>query len=112
LLEEKRLLTNYQIFNALGLSSNTVSLLATGVVGIVMLLATIPAIIYIDRIGRKPALVYGALAMASCHFIVAGIFGSFEDSWSSHRGAGWAAVVMVWLFVAHFGWSWGPCAWM
>lgn len=28
------------------------------------------------------------------------------------RAAGWAAVAMVWLFAAHFGWSWGPCAWI
>lgn len=26
--------------------------------------------------------------------------------------AGWAAVAMVWLFVVHFGYSWGPCAWI
>jgi len=101
-----------QIFNKLGMSSNTVSLLATGVVGIVMFIATIPAVMYVDKLGRKPVLIVGAVGMASCHLIIAGIAGSFEDSWPQHRGAGWAAVVMVWLFVVHFGYSWGPCAWI
>jgi len=101
-----------QIFNHLGMSSNTVSLLATGVVGIVMWIATIPAVIYVDKLGRKPVLIVGAIGMAACHFIIAGISGSFENDWAAHRGAGWGAVVMVWLFVIHFGYSWGPCAWI
>ncbi|KAF1938986.1 general substrate transporter [Clathrospora elynae] len=100
------------IFNGLGLSSNAVSLLATGVVGIVMFLATIPAVMYVDKWGRKPVLIVGAIGMAVCHFIIAGIVASFENDWPSHQGAGWAAVVMVWLFVIHFGYSWGPCAWI
>ena len=88
------------------------SLLSTGVVGIVMLVATLPAIAYIDKLGRKPVLTAGAIAMAVCHFIIAVIFAKNEDQWPTHKAAGWAAVVMVWLFVAHFGWSWGPCAWI
>lgn len=119
-----------QIFRQLGLSGNTITLLATGVVGVVMFLATIPAILYVDKLGRKPVLIVGAIGMAISHLVVAGIAGSFEDSWPEHRGAGWAAVVMVWLFVIHFGYviftgmtsndsvliknsySWGPCAWI
>jgi MFS family permease len=58
------------IFNDLGLSSNAVSLLATGVVGIVMFIATIPAVMWVDSWGRKPTLIVGALGMASCHFII------------------------------------------
>ncbi|KAF1958569.1 general substrate transporter [Byssothecium circinans] len=100
------------IFGGLGLNSNSVSLLATGVVGIVMFIATIPAVMYVDRWGRKPTLIIGAVGMAICHFIIAAISASFEDSWEAHQAAGWAAVVMVWLFVIHFGYSWGPCAWI
>jgi len=100
------------IFSGLGLSSNSVSLLATGVVGIVMFIATIPAVMYVDSWGRKPVLVTGAIGMAACHFIIAAIVASFSDDWPHHQGAGWAAVVMVWLFVIHFGYSWGPCAWI
>jgi MFS family permease len=94
--------------NGLGLSGNTTNLLATGVVGIVMLLATIPSMIYIDRIGRRPALALGALGMAFSHFTVAVIYAKNENQWPTHQAAGWAAIVMVWLFVVHFGWSWGP----
>jgi len=101
-----------QIFAALGLSSNTTSLLATGVVGIAMFLATIPSILYIDKIGRRPALAIGALGMGACHFIIAVIFAMNEHQWPTHKAAGWAAIAMVWLFVIHFGWSWGPCAWI
>ena len=100
------------IFKSLGLTGNTINLLATGVVGIVMFIATIPTVLYIDRIGRKPILTVGAIGMASCHIIIAAIVASYRDSWPEHKAAGWAAVVMVWLFVVHFGYSWGPCAWI
>ncbi|KAK5280027.1 hypothetical protein LTR40_006958 [Exophiala xenobiotica] len=62
--------------------------------------------------GRKPALAIGALGMGICHFIIAIIFAKNEHQWPTHHAAGWAAIVMVWLFVIHFGWSWGPCAWI
>jgi len=101
-----------QIFGALGLSSNTTSLLATGVVGIVMFCSTIPAILYIDKLGRKPVLTLGAIAMGICHITIAVIFAKNANQWPTHKAAGWAAIAMVWLFVAHFGWSWGPCAWI
>jgi len=100
------------IFKSLGLSSNTNSLLATGVVGIVMFLATIPAVLYIDRVGRKPVLTIGAIGMATCHIIIAIIVAKNDGRWETHSAAGWGAVVMVWLFVVHFGYSWGPCAWI
>jgi len=101
-----------QIFKGLGLSGTTTSLLASGVVGIVMWFATIPAVLYVDKVGRKPILIVGAIGMATCHIIIAVIFAKNENQWTTHKGAGWAAVVMVWLFVVHFGYSWGPCAWI
>jgi MFS family permease len=100
------------IFGQLGLSSNTTSLLATGVVGIAMFIATIPSVLWIDRVGRKPVLTIGAIGMATCHIIIAIIFARNADRWHEQPAAGWAAVAMVWLFVIHFGYSWGPCAWI
>ncbi|KAI5986533.1 general substrate transporter [Pisolithus albus] len=125
------------IFTDLGLTGNTTNLLATGVVGIVMFLATIPAVLYVDKVGRKPVLVSGALIMAACHLIVAVLTGLYHNSWGSApdpisqshkyghemlvmwaetdvrlKGAGWAACVFVWIFSIAFGYSWGPCAWI
>jgi len=58
------------IFKRLGQSDTSVSLLSTGVVGIVMFIATIPAVMWVDSWGRKPTLIYGAIGMALCHFII------------------------------------------
>lgn len=91
------------IFKELGLTGNTVSLLATGVVGIVMFLATVPAVLWVDRLGRKPVLTIGALGMATCHIVIAVIVAKDQKDWASHSAAGWAACAMVWLFVIHFG---------
>ncbi|KAB5578144.1 putative hexose transport-related protein [Coniochaeta sp. 2T2.1] len=100
------------IFGQIGLSETTTSLLATGVVGIVMFIATIPAVLYIDKVGRKPVLTIGAIGMATCHIIIAVIVAKNIGRFDTHPAAGWAAVCMVWLFVIHFGYSWGPCAWI
>ncbi|KIP07658.1 hypothetical protein PHLGIDRAFT_105427, partial [Phlebiopsis gigantea 11061_1 CR5-6] len=100
------------IFKDLGLTGSGVSLLATGVVGIVMFLATIPAVIWVDNAGRKPILVSGAFIMAGCHLIVAVLTGLFHNSWATHRSEGWAACAFVWVFAMAFGYSWGPCSWI
>ncbi|KAF9468048.1 general substrate transporter [Collybia nuda] len=107
------------IFQSLSLTGNAISLLATGVVGIAMFLATIPAVLWVDQVGRKPVLISGAFLMAACHIIVAVLTGLFHDSWKScieaaHRlqAAGWVACAFVWIFAIGFGYSWGPCAWI
>ena len=51
------------IFASLGLDGKTTSLLASGVVGIVMFVATIPAVLWVDHWGRKPTLIAGAIGM-------------------------------------------------
>ncbi|KAF4993349.1 hypothetical protein FDECE_13464 [Fusarium decemcellulare] len=101
-----------RIFQQLGLSETTTSLLATGVVGVVMFIATIPAVLWIDRVGRKPVLTVGAIGMGTCHIIIAIILARNIGRFDEQPAAGWAAVCMVWLFVVHFGYSWGPCAWI
>ncbi|KAK9471334.1 general substrate transporter [Dipodascopsis tothii] len=100
------------IFQSLGLTSNTVSILATGVVGILQWLPTIPTALYIDRIGRRPLLMYGGIGMAACHLTIAGISGRYEDSWDTHGSAGWACVVMVWLYIVVYAFSWCTGAWI
>ena len=94
------------IFDGFGFSGSTTSLLATGVVGVVMFLATIPAVLYVDRFGRKVILITGGIGMAVSHFIVAAIIGSYSDNWPEHRAAGWVAVVFVWFYAINFGYSW------
>ncbi|KAL8684858.1 MAG: hypothetical protein Q9224_006096, partial [Gallowayella concinna] len=96
------------IFETLGKSSNTTSQLATGVVGVAMFLATIPAVLYIDKLGRKPVKLAGSLGKGICHFTIAIIFAKNQYQWATHKTAGWAAVAMVWFFVVNIGYSWGP----
>ena len=87
------------------MSSNTTSLLATGVVGVAMFIATVPAVMYVDKLGRKPVMIVGGLGMFLCHMVIAIIFAKNETQWATHQAAGWAAVVFVWLFVVNFGYS-------
>lgn len=91
----------------MGFTGNSESLLATGVVGVVEFLATIPAVLLVDKVGRKKILITGAIGMAVCHFIVAGIIASYTNKWGDNRAAGWAAVVFVWIYVINFAYSWG-----
>ncbi|KAJ5640087.1 uncharacterized protein N7484_007949 [Penicillium longicatenatum] len=100
------------IFEDMQLPGNTTTLLATGVVGIVEFVFTIPAVLWVDQIGRKKILIAGAAGMAICHFIVAGIIGGFQNKWLENQGAGWTAIVFVWIFVINFAYSWGPVAWI
>jgi len=69
---------------------------------VIEFLSTIPALLYVDKFGRKSILLAGAIGMATCHFIVAGLIGSYESDWTSHVAAGWVCIAMVWLFICNF----------
>jgi MFS family permease len=87
-------------------------LLATGVTGIFQIVFTLPAVFFLDKFGRKSFLITGAIGMCICHLIVAAVDGSFENSWATHRSAGWASIAFIWLFAVNFAYSWGPVAWV
>lgn len=101
-----------QIFQTFGFTSVTTDLLATGVTGIFQIVFTLPAVFFLDRFGRKSFLITGAIGMCICHLIVAAVDGSFENSWATHRSAGWASIAFIWLFAVNFAYSWGPVAWV
>lgn len=100
------------IFQSLGLTGGTTALLATGVTGVVNVVVTIPAIAIIDKVGRKPLLLAGSVGMFCTMLIVAVIVATCQDDWAANPAAGWAAVVMIWLYIANFGYSWGPASWV
>ncbi|KAK9319848.1 general substrate transporter [Lipomyces orientalis] len=94
-----------QFFEAIGLSGNSVNLLATGVVGIVFFFSTIPAVMYLDRWGRRKTLIIGAIGMSIAQLIVATLYAVYGDHFAQHRAAGWAACVFVWIYIASFAFS-------
>lgn len=100
------------VFKSLGLTGSTLSLLATGVVGIITFLGTIPAVLFTDQLGRKPILISGAFLMATCHIVIAILTSIFHNSWQSHIAVGWVACAFVWIFALGFSYSWGPCSWI
>lgn len=55
-------------------------LLATGVVGIVNFVFTIPAVLWVDQVGRRPMLIWGEFMMAVSHATIAAIVAVYGPS--------------------------------
>jgi MFS family permease len=100
------------IFSQLGLSGNTTSLLATGVYGIVNTVSTIPALLLIDRVGRRKLLMSGALGTMISLIIVGGIVGGYGSSLVSHKAAGWAGIAFIYIYDVNFSYSFAPIGWV
>ncbi|WVR03665.1 hypothetical protein IAU60_000660 [Kwoniella sp. DSM 27419] len=99
------------IFQSIGLSGNTIGLLATGVVGIVNFVFTIPAVLFVDNFGRKPILAWGEANMAISHATVAAIIAVYGPGFEN-KAAGNGAVFMIYWYIANFAVTWGPLAWV
>ena len=91
------------IFEGMGLTTNA-SLFQTIIVGAVNLTFTVVAILTVDRFGRKPLQIIGALVMA-VSMIALG-----TDFWLG--GKGMIALVCMLIYTAGFAVSWGPVTWV
>jgi SP family xylose:H+ symportor-like MFS transporter len=92
-----------EIFKSMG-SGTDVALLQTIIVGSVNLIFTVLAIMTVDKFGRKPLMIIGALGMAVSMFALGTTF--FTQT------IGIAALVFMLIYVASFAMSWGPVCWV
>jgi len=63
------------VFQMAGLSGN-INLIASGIQYALFIIFTSIVFFFIDKTGRRPLLIYGAVAMGVCQFVVGGILGS------------------------------------
>jgi len=80
------------------------ALLLTIIVGIVNFLFTIIAVKTVDKRGRKPLMLIGALGMAVAMLALGFVFFS--------GATGYLALACMMLYVASFALSWGPVVWV
>jgi SP family xylose:H+ symportor-like MFS transporter len=91
------------IFRGMGLSTNA-SLFQTIIVGAVNLTFTVVAILAVDKFGRRPLQIVGALVMAVSMISLGTNF------WLG--GTGTVAIASMLIYTAGFAVSWGPVTWV
>lgn len=91
------------IFKGMGLTTNA-SLFQTIIVGAVNLAFTVVAIVTVDRFGRRPLQMVGALVMAAAMLALG------TEFWVGGRGM--VALVCMLVYTAGFAVSWGPVTWV
>ena len=91
------------MFKNMGASTDA-SLLQTIIVGVANVAFTIVALVTVDRWGRKPLLILGALVMAASMLTLGTLFST------GHVGT--VALVAVVAYIGGFALSWGPVVWV
>ncbi len=96
------------IFEFAGLHSASAAILATVGVGVVMVLLTIVALRLLDRVGRRPLLLYGLVGMV----LSLGVLGFAFRSPTLSSVVAWIAMISLPVYVACFAIGLGPVFWL
>ena len=90
-----------RIFGDMGMTNPMVNTVVMGVVNILFMLV---AVFTVEKLGRKPLLIWGSLGMAVGAFGVAFTFG--------HAGLEIVTMLSIMVYSAAFMFSWGPICWV
>ncbi|KAI5980602.1 general substrate transporter [Pisolithus marmoratus] len=99
------------LFSQAGFSSQRASFLASGVSGIVNLLCTIPAQLWMDKWGRKFPLVGGGIAMTLCYLGIGTLYAIYGEKANGEvhingKAPQWAVIALIYICIGNFAWSW------
>jgi len=111
------------VFAMAGLSGNNL-LVSSSIQYVINVGMTVPAILWVDRWGRRPTLILGALFMLIFLFANGGLMATYghpapaggvhgieAESWEISGSASKGVIACTYLFVASFAISWGPVSW-
>ncbi|KAI4242982.1 MAG: hypothetical protein L6R42_010857, partial [Xanthoria sp. 1 TBL-2021] len=92
-------------FNNAGISNAFTVSVITGVVNVC---STLPGLYLVEKWGRRPLLLFGAVGMFVCQYIVA-IAGTVDpDNPATNK----VLIAFVCIYIFFFASSWGPVAWV
>ena len=113
------------VFTMAGLTKNNL-LLSSSIQYVINVVMTVPALLFVDRWGRRPTLLVGAALMMTWLFANAGILKAHghyagpggvggktpEASWEVKGAASKGLIACSYLFVASYAPTWGPVSWI
>jgi hypothetical protein len=108
-----------QIFSAIGYVGVRNSLLASGIYGVIKVVATTITVFFlVETLGRKYALLISALGMGSLFFIIGAILKTHPPptvtagTSISPQPASKAMAAMLYIYVCFYSMGWGPLPWI
>ncbi|EEQ89910.2 sugar transporter [Blastomyces dermatitidis ER-3] len=110
------------VFGMAGLTGDTL-MVSSSIQYVINVLMTIPALLWVDRWGRRNTLLVGAFFMMVWLFTNAGLLASYgypapadraveAESWLISGPPSKAVIACSYLFVASFAPTWGPVSWI
>lgn len=111
------------VFTMAGLKGNNL-IVSSSIQYVINVVMTIPALIWIDRIGRRPTLLAGSTLMGIwlwCNAAILGALGEYQPNGVDNiqvakilvtGSASKAVIACSYLFVASFAPTWGPVSWI
>ena len=98
-----------QIFAMAGITQDKSAIFATLIVAVTNMLATIIALVLVDRAGRKPLLYAGLAGMTASLLLLAY---SFQHASAFGTAPGVIATICLMVYITCFAFSMGPIAWI
>ncbi|KAK7952010.1 Quinate permease [Apiospora aurea] len=96
-----------EVFQMIGVKAGSLSLLTTGVYGLVKLATTIVYVtVIVDRVGRRKPLRIGATLQATAMLYIA-LYVKFGKPDSTGGTPASGIVGIIWVYIYAFGWSFG-----
>ena len=83
------------LFTQAGLDPSTSSFVASGVTGILLLVATVVSTFYIDKVGRRTLWLIGGGVVAGCHFLLGAMYASGA---AKDRIGKWVVIATIEVF--------------
>lgn len=86
--------------------------LISAVTTIVNVLSTPVSFYTIERFGRRPLLIWGAVVMGVCQLVVASVCTAEPDTHNLSRSADYTLITFVCIYIFSFASTWGPVGWV
>lgn len=100
------------LFLTIGLHESA-SLMTAVVTGSVGICTTFISMLVVDKVGRRFLLINGGICMFVMQILVGGIMAAkLGDHGGLSKGYAFLVLVLICLYVAGFGLSWGPLGWL
>ncbi|XP_058086192.1 hexose carrier protein HEX6-like [Magnolia sinica] len=100
------------LFRTIGLGESA-SLMSAVVTGLVGTISTFISMMIVDRLGRRVLFMIGGVQMFISQMMIGGIMATqLGDHGGLSKSSAYLVLILISIYVAGFGWSWGPLGWL